>query len=148
MEQVPRNQSVDPSAPVAAPDRGDAPIAPRTFPGMPRDEAGPVFTAPWQAQAFGLALALYERGCFTWVEWAAALADEIAAARLRGEPDDGDRYYQRWLAALERLASEKGLTSAAELLERKQAWDRAARATPHGKPIVLAASGRERPDAG
>jgi nitrile hydratase accessory protein len=105
---------------------------------MPRDDAGPVFTAPWRAQAFGLTLALYERGSFSWREWASALADEIAAARLRGEPDDGDHYYECWLAALERLATDKGLTSPAEMLERRQAWNRAARATPHGKPIVLA----------
>jgi nitrile hydratase accessory protein len=98
-----------------------------------------MFRAPWEAQAFGMALALYERGCFTWREWAQYLAEEIAAARARGEADDGSHYYEHWLAALERLATDKGLTSVAELRQRKEAWDQAARATPHGKPIVLPA---------
>ena len=47
-------------------------------------------------------------GHFTWKEWAAALADELEAA-ARGEPDDGSRYYQHWLATLERLVTAKGL---------------------------------------
>jgi nitrile hydratase accessory protein len=104
---------------------------------LPRDDDGPVFGAPWQAQAFAMAVALHERGCFTWSEWARRLADEIAAAAARGEPDDGRRYYGRWLAALERLVTEKGLVLTDELSIRKAEWDLAARATPHGRPIVL-----------
>ena len=67
-----------------------------TIPALPRDEEGPVFRAPWEAQAFGMTLALYERGAFTWKEWADRLSVEIAAARDR---DDGSRYYELWLAA-------------------------------------------------
>jgi nitrile hydratase accessory protein len=107
------------------------------LPGIPRDRSGPVFDAPWEAQAFGLVLMLYERGCFSWSEWAGRLGAEIAAARDRGERDDGSRYYQYWLAALEKLVADKGLTSFSELLTRKDEWDRAMRATPHGKPIEL-----------
>lgn len=107
------------------------------LPGIPRDDAGPVFRAPWEAQAFGLTLALHARGCFTWREWTDALAAEIAAAAAGGAPDDGSRYYEFWLAALEKLAAAKGLAGAAELLQRKNAWDAAARATPHGQPIEL-----------
>ena len=107
------------------------------LPRIPRDAGGPVFGAPWEAQAFGMAVALHARGCFTWKEWAARLAAEIAAARTRGETDDGSRYYHYWLAALEKLVAEKGLVPGDELLTRKDAWDRVARATPHGQPIVL-----------
>jgi nitrile hydratase accessory protein len=107
------------------------------LPGLPKDDGGPVFRAPWEAQAFALALTLFQRGCFTWKEWTDHLSAEIAAARERGEVDDGTRYYEYWLAALEKLTAEKGLTSAAEMLARKDDWDRAARSTPHGKPIVL-----------
>jgi len=107
------------------------------LPGLPKDGDGPVFRAPWEAQAFGLALALLERGCFTWKEWAEHLSAEIAAARARGDADDGYTYYEYWLAALEKLAAEKGLATRAEMFMRKQEWDRAARSTPHGKPIVL-----------
>jgi hypothetical protein len=44
---------------------------------IPRDEHGPVFRAPWEAEAFALAVSLKERGLFTWNEWAATLGDEI-----------------------------------------------------------------------
>ena len=55
------------------------------LPAIPRDEEGPVFRAPWEAQAFAMAVMLHERGHFAWTEWARRLADEIAAARERGE---------------------------------------------------------------
>lgn len=104
------------------------------LPNLPRDAEGPVFRAPWEAQAFGLTLALHERGVFSWREWAEALTAEIKAA---GGTDDGTRYYEYWLAALEKLTAAKGLVSVAEMLQRKDDWDAAARATPHGKPIEL-----------
>jgi nitrile hydratase accessory protein len=110
------------------------------LPPLPRDEAGPVFAEPWQAQAFALAVKLSEQGHFTWKEWAAALADEIKAAADRGEPDDGSRYYHYWLAALERLVTAKKLSDPAALLARKEAWADAYRRTPHGKPVELGAS--------
>jgi nitrile hydratase accessory protein len=108
---------------------------------MPRDEDGPVFAEPWQAQAFALAVRLSAQGHFTWSEWAAALADELEAAANRGEPDDGSRYYLHWLAALERLVTEKHLSDSTALLERKEAWARAYRHTPHGKPVELGNGG-------
>ena len=107
------------------------------LPQVPRDEEGPVFREPWEAQAFGMAVALHARDLFTWKEWATYLADEIAAARARGEVDDGSRYYHYWLAALEKIVAAKGLVGADELVTRKDEWDHAARATPHGRPIVL-----------
>jgi len=107
---------------------------------LPRDEGGPVFAEPWQAQAFALAVKLSEQGHFTWKEWAAALAEELKAAADRGEPDDGSHYYEHWLATLERLVTAKGLTDPAALQARKEAWADAYRHTPHGKPIELAAA--------
>lgn len=111
------------------------------LPRLPRDEGGPVFAEPWQAQAFALAVRLSEQGHFTWKEWAAALADELQAAADRGEPDDGSHYYEHWLATLERLVTAKGLTDPEALLARKEAWAEAYRRTPHGKPVELAAAG-------
>lgn len=108
------------------------------LPELPRDAAGPVFREPWEAQAFAMAVALHERGAFTWSEWAAALAAEIKAAQACGDPDTGETYYRHWLAALERLVAAKALASTAELATRRDQWDRAARATPHGQPIELA----------
>jgi nitrile hydratase accessory protein len=107
------------------------------LPAIPRDEEGPVFRAPWEAQAFGMAVMLHERGHFTWTEWAAQLAEEIAAARARGEADDGKRYYHYWLAALEKLVAAKRIVLTDELHARRDAWEEAARNTPHGQPIVL-----------
>ena len=109
------------------------------LPAIPRDDDGPVFRAPWEAQAFGMAVALHERGCFAWKEFVRYLTDEIGAAKARGEADDGSRYYEYWLTALEKLVAAKGLVLTPELLARKDEWDEAARATPHGKPIVLPA---------
>ncbi len=106
-------------------------------PGLPRDDDGPVFREPWEAQAFAMAVRLHERGHFTWKEWTERLAAEIAAARERGEVDDGTRYYHYWLAALERLVVDKGLILGDELERRRQEWDEAARRTPHGQPIEL-----------
>ena len=106
-------------------------------PGLPRDEGGPVFHEPWQAQAFAMTLALYKRGLFTWPEWAAALGAEIKRAQAAGDADRGDTYYQHWLAALERLVAEKGVTDPESLKRYHDAWDRAADRTPHGIPIEL-----------
>jgi len=109
----------------------------RALPALPRDEEGPVFKAPWEAQAFAMTLSLHTRGVFTWREWADGLAAELAAAAARGEPDDGSHYYEHWLAALEKLAAGKKLVGEQELERRVDEWDAAARATPHGKPIEL-----------
>jgi len=107
------------------------------LPALPRDEGGPVFKAPWEAQAFAMTLSLHTRGVFTWREWADTLAAELAAAAARGEPDDGTHYYQHWLAALEKLVATKQLIPDDELARRIDEWDAAARATPHGKPVQL-----------
>jgi nitrile hydratase accessory protein len=109
------------------------------LPDQPRDDEGPVFKEPWEAQAFALTLKLYEAGHFTWAEWAETLGAEIDAARASGDPDLGDTYYRHWLAALERLAAEKGLAQSGELGARKAAWKRAFLNTPHGQPVVLGA---------
>jgi len=111
--------------------------ATEALPGIPRDDGGPVFREPWEAQAFSMALALHQRGVFTWPEWAAALADEIKRAQAAGDPDTGATYYSHWLATLERLVTEKGIASEPTLARYRDAWDRAADRTPHGTPIEL-----------
>jgi nitrile hydratase accessory protein len=104
---------------------------------LPRDQEGPVFAEPWQAQAFALAVRLSAQGHFTWKEWAEGLAAELAAAAERDEADDGSEYYHHWVAALEKLVASKGLAGEPELYERKAAWADAYRHTPHGKPVEL-----------
>ena len=104
---------------------------------IPRNAEGPVFREPWEAQAFALALSLNERGVFTWAEWAATLGDEIKKAQAAGDPDTGETYDHHWLAALERLVAEKGVTTRETLTRYHDAWDHAADRTPHGQPIEL-----------
>ena len=111
--------------------------ATEAVPSIPCDAEGPVFREPWEAQAFALTLSLYDRGLFKWPEWAAILGDEIKKAQAAGDPDTGETYYRHWLAALERIVAEKGVTDAGTLRKYYDAWDHAADRTPHGKPIEL-----------
>ena len=99
----------------------------------------PAFDAPWQAQAFAIAVALNERGLFAWSEWTKALGTEIAA----GPSEAGNEaYFQAWLRALEKVLIAKGVASGGELHDLAEAWRAAAEATPHGQPIVLGAERR------
>jgi nitrile hydratase accessory protein len=98
----------------------------------------PRFREPWEAQAFALVLALHEAGLFAWSEWTAALAREIHASAGAGSVEGGGATYRAWLAALESLVVDKRAVSREALVARAHAWERAARATPHGAPILLA----------
>lgn len=101
---------------------------------LPSVEDVPVFSEPWQAEAFALTVALHENGLFSWGEWAEALSAEVK------KPDaaqDGSDYYARWLVALEKLLDTKGVTQAPVIEAMAASWQRAAHATPHGKPILL-----------
>jgi len=106
-------------------------------PGIPCDSNGPVFCEPWEAHAFAMALSLHARGLFTWTEWAAALARKIRNAQVAGDPDNGQTYYQHWLATLETLIAEKDVATQQTLRRYRNAWDHAADRTPHGSPIEL-----------
>lgn len=108
------------------------------LPDLPCDAEGPIFAEPWQAQAFAMTVALHKAGLFTWPEWAAALSNEIKRAQAGGDPDHGDTYYHHWLKALEGLIVAKGVADETLLRALRDAWDRAADATPHGQPILLA----------
>jgi len=100
-----------------------------TGPGDP-----PVFAEPWQAQAFALTVALHEKGLFSWSEWAEVLSAEV---KRQDAATDGSDYYEHWLAALEKLLAAKGVAATPEVDAIAAAWERAAHATPHGKPILL-----------
>ena len=106
---------------------------------IPRDEHGPIFHAPWEAEAFALAVSLNEHGLFTWKEWATTLGDEIKKAQAVGDPDTGDTYYLHWLATLERILAEKGVVERGALARTRDAWARACARTSHGTPIELRA---------
>ena len=109
---------------------------------LPLDAGGPVFAEPWQAQAFAIAVQLSAEGHFTWAEWTTALGEQLQAAVRRGEPDDGTRYFEHWLVALEHLVANQKLADLTALRERKEAWADAYRHTPHGQPVELGAKFR------
>jgi nitrile hydratase accessory protein len=111
--------------------------ATQSVPSIPRNEDGPVFGAPWEAEAFALALSLNARGVFTWKEWATTLGEEIKKAQAAGDPDTGETYYHHWLATLERIVTAKGLTDIRTLERTRNAWRHACERTTHGTPIEL-----------
>ena len=109
-------------------------VAPPPAGPIPFAKDAPVFAEPWQAEAFALTVALHEKGLFSWSEWAAALSAEV---KKPGAAPDGSDYYDHWLAALEKLLASKGVAATPEVDAVAAAWERAAHATPHGKPILL-----------
>lgn len=102
--------------------------------GLPAGVDAPVFAEPWQAQAFAMTVALHDKGLFSWSDWAEALSTEV---KKPGAAADGHDYYEHWLAALEGLLASKGLAAKPDVDAMTEAWERAAHATPHGKPILL-----------
>lgn len=85
----------------------------------PRANGELVFREAWESRAFAIAVSLHEQGRFAWGEFQRALSEEIAGFE-RAHPEArteaaGYRYYERWLAALERVVTEKGLCAGAEL---------------------------------
>lgn len=112
------------------------------FPELPRDDQGPVFSEPWQAEAFAITVKLHEAGHFEWSEWVDYISAEIANGAPLHEDDHNAIYYHQWLRALERLVTDKGLSSSPELVHRKEAWQRAYENTPHGEPVELVRAGQ------
>lgn len=79
----------------------------------PRSNGELVFAEPWQSRAFGLAVALGDRGVLPWEEFRQALIAEVGA-----HEDDGDAYYLRWLAAFERVLASNGIVAPGEVARR------------------------------
>jgi nitrile hydratase accessory protein len=70
---------------------------------LPRSNGELVFDAPWEGRAFAMALGLVDALGLEWDEFRARLIAEIDA-----QPDRP--YYESWLAAVERLAHDHGVT--------------------------------------
>ena len=79
---------------------------------IPRRNGEPVFNEPWESRIFAIAIALCERGLYDWDEFRERLIAEVATADQRGE---ASTYYERFLAALERLMLDKGICLANEI---------------------------------
>lgn len=89
-----------------------------------------------------MTVALHKRGLFSWAEWAAALSAEVKRADAAA---DGSDYYDRWVRALESLLAAKGVAGRDDVDRMADAWQRAAHATPHGRPILLENDPQHRP---
>ena len=83
----------------------------------PRSNGELVFDEPWEARAFGLAVGLVQERGLGWQAFQGRLVEEIGAWEREHGAADGYRYYEHWLAALERLVLETGLATEAELEE-------------------------------
>lgn len=86
---------------------------------LPRQNGELVFAAPWEARAFGLAVALNEAGVYPWRDFSQGLAAETAALEQHGVHAS---YYERWLETLTKLAVAKGLMTPEELDARTAAY--------------------------
>jgi nitrile hydratase accessory protein len=99
------------------------------------DDGEPVFPEPWAAEAFAMTVHLRARGLFTWGEWAETLSVEL---HRPGRAEDGSDYFDCWVAALCGILYARGVADADAILTLQESWQRAAEATPHGRPIELA----------
>ena len=108
---------------------GDMPI--------PKDDDGPIFEEPWQAQAFARTAQMHKAGHSSLTEWADLCGAEIAAATQAGRGCGNEDYYLCWLAALEKILAEKAFISPDQRAARKEAWLQAHLHTAHGEPVVL-----------
>ncbi len=104
---------------------------------LKRMDGEPVFDAPWQASVMAMADTLVANDVVTPKAWSEALGAALKEAQAAGEPDNAETYYKAALRALERVVESHGGIPAAALNARRDAWERAYRATPHGEPVRL-----------
>lgn len=82
---------------------------------LPRLNGELLFETPWEARAFGMAVALNENGAYVWRDFSHGLAAETAEAERHGIASS---YYERWLETLEKLVVAKGFITPQELEHR------------------------------
>ena len=97
-------------------------------------EGDPVFPEPWNAEVFAMTVHLHRQGLFTWPEWAETLSTELHRPR---RCQNGSDYFDCWSDALCKLLVARGILDDKQIAELQHSWQRAAAATPHGKPILL-----------
>src|SRR5215510_11709025 len=86
---------------------------------LPRKNGELVFEELWEGRAFGMAAALNEQGTYAWREFRDQLVEEIKSAEAGG---DDSSYYERFLAAFEKLVVAKGLVKPDELETRTEEY--------------------------
>lgn len=91
---------------------------------LPRKNGELVFDALWEGRAFGMTVALNEQGVYAWREFRDQLVEQISSADSAGE---ASTYYERFLAAFEKLAVARGLVQPDELDARTEEYASGAR---------------------
>lgn len=87
----------------------------------PRANGEMVFAEPWESRAFGLALALSTEGHYEWAAFRQSLIRSIAQWESAHDTADPEwSYYERWLEALERMLTERGLVAPEEITARTE----------------------------
>ena len=84
---------------------------------LPRENGEILFTSPWEARVFGLAVALNEQGAFAWKQFSETLAEQIAKAEQEGE---SSTYYERWLRTLHLVTTSQGLLAPQQISDRSE----------------------------
>lgn len=91
-------------------------------PAFPRKNGEPVFEAPWQSRAFGMAVTLCNRGLYPWDDFKARLIGQIAAGdaamQAAAESPVPSNYYDQWVAAFCELLVDKQLVTPQEMSSR------------------------------
>jgi nitrile hydratase accessory protein len=97
---------------------------------LPRQNGEVIFEAPWQSRTFGLVAGLTHVGVCDWGEFqgrisAVAVRDETWDDLSVGEsPHQVEKYYERWVSALEQILISQG-TITHDDLDRRVATLRA-----------------------
>ena len=79
--------------------------------GLPRRNGELVFHDDWERKAFAMAVALCERGHYSWDEFRAHLIADIKASEVTPENPRPDQpgYFEHWLSSFEKVLADKGL---------------------------------------
>ena len=95
----------------------------------PRQNGELVFREPWEARAFGLAVALAETEALSWDFFRKILIVDVAA-RERSLKDSGEAwsYYESWLVALESSVIDGAIVKKSSSVDRCVSYA----ARPHG----------------
>jgi nitrile hydratase accessory protein len=91
-------------------------------PALPRKNGEPVFEAPWQSRAFGMAVTLCNRGLYPWDDFKMRLITQIAAGDTAADTttmaDASSGYYDQWVAAFCELLVDKRMVTTEEMALR------------------------------
>ena len=102
-----------------------------------RMDGEPVFDEPWQAQVLAMVDTLIANGTIEATAWSDSLGNELKKAQRLGASDDITTYYEAVLQALEQLLDRNTDISGSEVSNKRDAWEQAYLATPHGQPVKL-----------